>query len=40
VSESIRHCGNGSYVKAVLIKHAKQTTVKWEENVASPEANI
>jgi hypothetical protein len=38
--ENIGHCGNGSYVKAVVIKHAKQTTGKSEENVASPKANI
>jgi hypothetical protein len=40
VSESFEHCGNGLYFKTLVLKHVKQKTVKLQENIASPEANI
>jgi hypothetical protein len=39
-SRSIRRCNYGLYFQTIVIKCAKQTTVKWQENTASPKANV
>jgi hypothetical protein len=38
-SKNLRSCSYGSHFKVVVIKHAKQTTVKQQENTVSAMAN-
>jgi hypothetical protein len=40
VSDNIRQCNYDLYFKTVMIKHAEQTTVKQQENIVSPKANV
>jgi hypothetical protein len=39
-SKSVRHSTYGTFSKIVVIGYAEHTTVKWQENTVSPNANM